>query len=463
MKKLLLSAAIIAAFGADAQQSNMLNISGGGAKTPVDRYQVRNTDFQPSAKSSIAGGRWYNYPSMVNFITGGALMQFQLMPIWFDSTVLQNFTTGLGPINYISAAQIIDPIHFTLWNDVNVSDPNTIAIKPETNYKVDSISFSGAYVKNLNRPDNVVDTLILSVSPSSASTTNKFSYYWTTPTLDAWAATYNNNPAPYDTLKGFAIHRDNTDIANRASNVAGRVMWKVPIDSSLRQQDSAGLVSIINFSFPVMVNGVPGVCNIPAGYGIAVTVTFKSGDIIVPNTDTVYEYHHLSIYSAQALGTNSSMPYYHYQYRDRNASNLMFSENDSAYYPTMFIEGTNAPEFRSEFHDIDAHILCDDCPTVAEYSAVHNVSSRVSTNMIAYPNPANNDLTVSFITDQNTSAKVSITNAVGQVIATQDVGNVLAKKNNIVTFSTAGLSAGIYFYTVEAKGQRTTNRFVVSH
>jgi len=65
--------------------------------------------------------------------------------------------------------------------------------------------------------------------------------------------------------------------------------------------------------------------------------------------------------------------------------------------------------------------------------------------------------------NQNVNATVSITNAVGQVIATKEVANVIAKQNNIVTFSTADLSAGLYFYTVEAKGQRTTNRFVVTH
>ena len=65
--------------------------------------------------------------------------------------------------------------------------------------------------------------------------------------------------------------------------------------------------------------------------------------------------------------------------------------------------------------------------------------------------------------NQNTTATVSISNAVGQVIATQEVADVVAKKENKVTFSTASLAPGIYFYTVEAKGQRTTNRFVVAH
>ena len=462
MKKLLLLAVtIITGFGANAQQAGALNISG-GANSAVDQYQIRNDDFRPSAKSTIAGSRWYNHSSVVDFLTGGSLMQFRLFPIWFDSTVKQNFTSGLGTINYISAAQIIDPIHFTLWNDPNVFDPNLIAIEPETSYKVDSISFSGAYITNANRPVTIVDTFIVSVSPSSTSTTNLYSYYYTTPALDAWAATYNGNPAPEDTLKGFTIHRTNTDVVNRASNVGGRVMWKVPIDSSVRQQDSAGFVSIVNFTLPVEVNGVPGVCNIPAGYGVAVTVTFKSGDVIIPNTDTFSEYHNFMLLSGEALGTGTPMPYYHYQYRDRNSSNLMFASNDSAYFPTLFIEGNNQPTFRNEFHDIDAHIVCDDCPTVAEYASVKNINNAVYTEAEAYPNPAANEVNITFAINQNTNATVSVTNAIGQVIATQKV-NAVSGQSNKVTFSTADLSAGVYFYTLEAKGQRTTSRFVVAH
>ncbi len=462
MKKvLLLAATALVGLGANAQLATPLSVSGTGNQ-PVERYQIRNTDFRPSAKSSIAGGRWYNHSSVVDFLTGGSLMNFTLYPIWFDSTVLQNFTSGLGPINFISSAQVIDPIHFTLWNDPNVFDPNIIAIKPESNYKVDSVSFSGAYVENPNRPANVVDTLIISVSPAGSGTSN-YPYYFANPTASAWV--YNNGytcqTCTDSTLKGFTVL--DVDSINRASAVTGGVTWKVPLTDADREPDSAGFVTILNYTFPVEVNGVPGSVDIPAGKATVMTVTFKSGDIVVPNTDTVYEYHHLLLFSGEALGAGAAMPYYHYQYRDRNSSNLMFYFDSANYFPSVFIEGWNQLSFRQEFHAMQAHIVCDDCPTVAEYAAVNNVNSAVTTDVAAYPNPAANEVTVSFSLNRDAGAKVFITNAIGQVLETQNVDHVIANQNNKVKFSTAHLAAGVYFYTVEANGQRTTNRFAVAH
>ncbi len=458
MKKLfLLAATALICSTADAQLAAPVSVAG-GANDPIETVKVRNTDFRPHAKSSIAGGRWYNHSSVVDFLTGGALMNFSLWPIWFDSSASQLFIDGLHPVNYISAAQVIDPIHFTLWNDPNVFDPNIIAIEPESSYSIDSIAFAGAYVKNVNRPWQVVDTLIFSVSVTSP--TSGSSMYSTSPGVSAWSSAYVCTACPDSVLKGFTVF--SVDSIKRASAVTGVVSWKVPLDSGMRQTDSAGFVSILNYTFPTMVMGVPAPIAITAGKSAVVTVTFKSGDVIIPN-DTFTQYHRLFLYSGEALGAGATMPYYHYQYRDRNSSNLMFYFDSASYYPSIFIEGWNQPSFRQEFHDIQAHIVCNDCPTVAEYASVKTVNSVVTADINAYPNPANTDVTVTFLLDQNASANVFITNSVGQVVATQQVNNAIANQESKVTFSTANLAAGVYFYTVEANGQRTTSRFAVSH
>lgn len=458
MKKLLLLLTVaLASYSADAQNAGQKNI--GGYKESIDKYKARNT-FTPTAKSTASGSRWYDHAAAVDVFNGG-VMEFRLLPIWFDSTVLQNFNTGLGKINYISVAQIIDPIYFTLWSDPNIfTDPNTIQIMPYSTYKVDSISFSGAYVKNTNRSVNIVDTLILSVSASSTSTTNQYSYYYGASGMGTdytWVDTYVPNAG--DTIKGFTIHRNNTDVVNRASNVGGRVMWKIPLDSSMRQEDSAGFVDIVTFTVPVEVNGVPGVVDIPAGYGVAMTVTFKSGDVVVPNTDTFSEYHNFMLWSGEALGAGQIMPYYYYTMADRNSSNLMFSDNDSAYYPSIFIEGWNAATFSREFHSMQAHVVCDDCPLLS----VKNINNNLLETVTLFPNPADNEVNVNFTMSNDATAKVYITNAMGQLIASQNVNDVKAKKTSTVKFSTANMASGIYFYTVEANGQRKTDRFVVTH
>lgn len=78
----------------------------------------------------------------------------------------------------------------------------------------------------------------------------------------------------------------------------------------------------------------------------------------------------------------------------------------------------------------------------------------------ATPNPATSDFTVSFTQATPAPAVISITNTVGQVVATQNVG---ATANGVATFSTANLPSGVYFYSVNANGSRATGRIVVAH
>lgn len=454
MKKLfLLATAAVVGFGANAQ--NAQPIVGGGFKQATQTYQISHGPTGVLGKSTAGGSRWYDHMATVDIYNGG-VMSTSLMPIWFDSTVLQNFTTGLSNINFISAAQIIDPIGYELFNDVNVFDPNDIRVGNTDAYQVDSISVSCAYVKNLNRSQNIIDTLILSVSPST------FSYYWVTAATgdpdDQWANNYVQTAG--DTVRGFTIL--NVDSVNRSSLNAGVVMWKVPMGDDMRQEDSSGFVDIQTFDFPVMVGGVPGVCDIPAGRGIAITVTFKSGDVVpVANVDTFSEYHNFSLFEGEALGAGTTMPYYYYSQGDRSMSNLMFSTDTTRYIPTIFIEGWNTTAFRQEFHGIAAHVVCGTCVTLSTPSSVANTNSSIS-QVVAYPNPANNEVNIAFTLGQSSKANVSVTNAVGQVMSNQTI-NAIAGQNNQTSVSTANMASGVYFYTIEANGQRTTNRFVVSH
>ncbi len=89
-----------------------------------------------------------------------------------------------------------------------------------------------------------------------------------------------------------------------------------------------------------------------------------------------------------------------------------------------------------------------------------NDISKVAILTKATPNPATADFTISFTQAVPAAAVVSITNTVGQVVATQ---NVAATTSGAATFSTASLPAGVYFYSVNADGGRSTGRIVVAH
>jgi len=100
------------------------------------------------------------------------------------------------------------------------------------------------------------------------------------------------------------------------------------------------------------------------------------------------------------------------------------------------------------------HVVCTTC---WELNAEH-VSYFNSVNV--YPNPADGKVAVSFHLKNSAAVNVSLTNAMGQVVATEKVG---AAFNGTAVFNTASLPSGVYFYTVEANGQRETGRVAVTH
>jgi hypothetical protein len=81
----------------------------------------------------------------------------------------------------------------------------------------------------------------------------------------------------------------------------------------------------------------------------------------------------------------------------------------------------------------------------------------------AFPNPANNTVTVPVSVTTNADIKVSLSSVMGQVIATENLGRLSAGQKKSAQFNTSGLAAGVYLYTVEANGSRVSNRVVVAH
>jgi hypothetical protein len=100
------------------------------------------------------------------------------------------------------------------------------------------------------------------------------------------------------------------------------------------------------------------------------------------------------------------------------------------------------------------HVTCNTCVDLK----VANVSNILGAS--AYPNPASTEINVPFSLKNAADVKVSLTNAIGQVMATKSAGN---STNGKVVFNTAELANGIYFYTVEANGEHKTGRVVVAH
>lgn len=478
MKKTsLLLGAVALAFSASAQTAVKSDVFGRQFEVRQAAEQVKINPDQAQTrkgaglnKATSATERWYDFfhaaadREGADFSPGGG--NGSLLNIWFDSTIRQRFTSGLGTVNYSSVMHFFDPINtYGMLNDPNLY-LGELKIDATKTYKVDSVACYGAYMANLDRPGGVVDTLIVTVAPASPGV------------YRSYKTQYNNAqylPAGADSLVSFTQYKvdsnGRTIWSDIGDPVADRYTVKVPLTALDRDTATSSGIAVKYF-----IVGIPnGGLTIPAGRGFSVAYTFKSGDTWEANVDSITSRHRWMPYTAEVFA-GSAMPYYYYdyfptypisgtgaRYGERSMANLMFSTSSSRYVPTILIESWNSNDFRTEFVDIEAHLTCDSCGVVTALptNGINQVTNFASVAE-AYPNPATNVVNLSFITKQAASVNAVITNMTGQTVMAQTVGDFSANQSGKATFSTANLSNGMYFITVESQGQRVTKRFVIA-
>ncbi|MEO6832822.1 MAG: T9SS type A sorting domain-containing protein [Chitinophagaceae bacterium] len=81
----------------------------------------------------------------------------------------------------------------------------------------------------------------------------------------------------------------------------------------------------------------------------------------------------------------------------------------------------------------------------------------------AYPNPANNAINIPMNVKGNTDATITLSNAMGQVVRTLTLNGLTTGQAKLVTIPTSDLAAGMYLYTIEANGERASDRVIIRH
>lgn len=445
MKKLmLLSLAGAVSFGAFAQNSLNKTVATKTITKPAVTIQAAPRATQAAGTATPAKGaeiksRWYNHAE--SMAKASSLSMEDLMnnehaavaAMWQDTSVYYpGSTDGIG---YLSYAQLFDPFA-DVYNDeflYPVTSPDILRMNKTTPYKLDSVRIKGYYTRTNT---SYVDTLILTFITESAS--KKFSYLSYTGSPDsfaliAWAGEdYLVEPI--------------TQVSYGSSGnfLPTPVVVKVPLnDATFADSTMDGFHEI--YAAPNM--------NIIAGAKVSVSVTFKSGTAYTPGTE-ITDYNFFSFLSHEivtggtptVIGNDNSMSYV--ALGDSTNSQLNTSLN--YYIPAT---GFTAP-FRLEDHNISWKISANVTTSVA------SVNGNITAD--AYPNPASTQLYVPVTVKADANVSVSITNAIGQTVATQNLGHVAAGQKATAKFNTSALANGVYFYTVEANGQRLTQRFAVS-
>jgi len=80
----------------------------------------------------------------------------------------------------------------------------------------------------------------------------------------------------------------------------------------------------------------------------------------------------------------------------------------------------------------------------------------------AYPNPANTTLSIPFTLARDGQVTVSLTNVVGQVVASQTI-TAIAGQSSKATFATGNLPSGMYIYTTSTNGRSVTGKVTITH
>jgi PKD repeat protein len=119
------------------------------------------------------------------------------------------------------------------------------------------------------------------------------------------------------------------------------------------------------------------------------------------------------------------------------------------------------------FYTVPLTISCGSSKNVYQfYDQLHIMSQAVGINSInasddnitVFPNPVVDNLNVSINISASAKATISILNAIGQIIYTENA--VCESGQKTITINTSSLSKGFYFVQLNYNGQTITNRFV---
>lgn len=487
MKKLFLLPAICAfgAVGANAQ-----SVGGSAAKGQINENQravaqpsmisglsdftrPTGTVTTPSAKTTVGGKRWYSYAEYVDKLA--PLTDSTTFPyMWGKGNIMGIYGAAGGGLvaDTIQLASIgisFDPtFRSTPGSGAGLDGFNSIAagyaktdivVRRGSAFTIDSVRLLGVYGRNIFKTAPV-DTMRFAIIYGDGTAASDMPGYF----FSGTAGTFPRTAFGYDTVRFNGIKYDKTTYTAKGTT-------KIVRDILLRNTDTS-ISNIKVFQVPVGLN-VPASTS-AAGNVVGITATFISGDTYTPYVDTAFMGSarpsnpfnfglvRPRFFSEPASFGSLSAPGYNRYYPGYYNVGFVKFLPESASWDSLYIPSYayTAP-FTLELPDIDVLVSCSTCPTIQELSIEEK--SLVIDEIKAYPNPANTELNVPFTLKVKAEAVVTISNMLGQVVATQNMGLVNAGQEVKAVFNTANLTSGIYMYTVEANGQRKSERFSVAH
>lgn len=458
MKKLLLSASMLLTAGfAFAQVSNSASpvkptdVKLKSTPVPVVVNQGKAPESSTRAKKAVVQD-WY---TPLNFVTDfqgasspiGSVIRSSISFLNTDSNL--KWITAEGEIaraSFYSAGQVLDPKDDLIDNTENPG----IKLSNFNPYTLDSINLRYSYVRFTDSTDNdgdmineeVVDTLFIAYYANGNIAKNAF----TGGNRDKVAI------IDWDVNKLMP-----TNIVKLDTFLLGNVRTNSPFDTTSVNADKT------SFGIKDGTVAAPAGINISAGNLVGFTATFKSGVKTVVNGDT-------AVFLNQGTTTPTRLA---------NAFGMVIFSNPESggqvytnptYYNTSVFQiplnavGQWSPGWTGKY--LSGHVIFINDLFVPASFHLTSLNVGVAENDLVsissvYPNPANGSTNVSFNLKQAGNVAVSITNLLGQTVATVNPGKMAAGSNN-VSLNLSNIKAGVYFVNVSVDGVNTTKKLTVT-
>lgn len=470
----------------------MVYLNGGQAKNTVnagsigiDQHsaaQILGRSFDNSRTTGTVGGsRWYSYGSYLYFNYLDTPNAYIANPyLWQDTTGLFPFSSGTGVImdhnRLTSVMAILDPFA-PGFNDPTLY-PGQIEITSADAYTIDSIGVGGAYYRGADTSYN--DQLRISVSYGNGASSSNLPLYYesdsTSPTTIHDHTAFPYVPFGVDTINYFLACWDTVDNTYRINNASSALHGTstTAINTTMvtlyPSQASSAFYNRYALGSSVLVPPASGTSGANCA---AASIGFVTGnpsyspttayDSIVGVMGTVYMgcFFPAEVDNCQACNTSSpSLSWPPVIAHDFNMGSFYMesatNNNPGIYIPEWFwSSGTNPASL--QYPDIDFHISCSTCYLLG----VSNVNKNVVSSVKVMPNPANDMVTISGTMSQVSNVTVTVSNLLGEVVATQTYNDV---KNLNASINTSNLHSGIYVYTINSNNVNiNTGRIVVAH
>jgi hypothetical protein len=460
MKKLLLSASMILTAGfAFAQMGNSTAlVKEGNVDLRVKSIPVVvNTDHvntnSTRAKKAVVQS-WYQPLNFVTEFQGGksqldAVLKQSITFVTADSNF--KIVRADGTINrasFQSFGHVLDPKDVLIEN----TEKPGIILSQHNPYKLDSIFFQYVYLRNVDSTDNdtngikeeVIDTVFVAYFANANITKTNF----TGGAMDKVSLLKWNSSKLMPTS---LVKIDTFLLGNNRSNS--------PFDTT----SSSSNQTLFGSKFAQLT--APSIA-VTQGNLVGFTATFKSGVKAVLNGDTaviVYQKDTAAAKNDTIRRANTFGTLYLY---NESTSGVTYTNptyfNSCQFQPQWNAYGQNANWAGNYLvgHAFVADLFLETGFHLTSLNVGVTENDLVAISSI-YPNPANGSTNVSFNLKQAGNVAVSITNLLGQTVATVNPGKMAAGSNN-VSLNLSNIKAGVYFVNVSVDGLSTTKKLTIT-